>query len=239
MYRREMRLRQRHRRPSYPIDTPVRRDPRHIRTGRTLYPAPKTRLDRSPGPMPPKMISPSSRITLGPVQPRSLVSNRQLQVDSTKRRPSRLDIQRLRKRTLMRKQRGAAQVRFDKPKFISRIPQKTPRWETFATEQEKAFMAIALKMAGMETFPKLSEKGNKLVVDSLKIQRIQNPEQKEKAMVAHFNQTATELVNNSGYFAVKYRITSDPKSRQIKMTEMAGLGGFSKTRNSMQRLLRQ
>lgn len=140
----------------------------------------------------------------------------------------------IREETMMRKRAGAT-LTFDRP-----VPKGRPQsWEQEATKQEKDFVKLALAMVGLPESPKLSEKGNQLMIKALRIQRIENPQQKEKEMINYFNRTITELVNNSGYFAVKYRVEASAKGN-IKLTEMAGIaGGFTKTRNSMQGLLRK
>jgi len=168
------------------------------------------------------------------------------------RRPSRRELQRvrpggsrltqrgappsvIREETMMRKRAGST-LRLDRP-----VPKGgSQSWEQMATKQEKDLVKMGLMMVGLPESPKLSEKGNQLMIKSLQISRIKNPQQQEKEAVSHFNATISELVNNSGYFAVKYRVEANPKGKQIKMTEMAGIaGGFTKTRNSMQGLLRQ
>jgi hypothetical protein len=141
----------------------------------------------------------------------------------------------IREETMMRKRAGST-ITFERP-----APKGSSQsWEQEATKQEKQAIQFLLPMVGLQEMPKLSEKGNQLMIKSIRIQRIQNPQQKEKDMINHMNATISELVNNSGYFAVKYKVGVNPKSRQIKLTEMAGIaGGFTKTRNSMQGLLRQ
>ena len=53
------------------------------------------------------------------------------------------------------------------------------------------------------------------------------------------NKLATDLVNKSGYFIKKYNVEVDPMQRKVKVSEMSGFaGGLTKTRNSMQRLLK-
>jgi len=141
----------------------------------------------------------------------------------------------IREETMMRKRAGAT-ITFERPAPKS----SSQSWEQGATKQEKQAIQFLLSTVGLQEMPKLSEKGNQLLTESLRVSQIKNPQQKEKEMINHFNRTITELVNNSGYFAVKYRVEANPKGKQIKMTEMAGIaGGFTKTRNSMQGLLRQ
>ena len=135
----------------------------------------------------------------------------------------------------MMRKRAGARLRLDTPIRA----RKSPNWEQVATAKEKEMVKMGLTMVGLPEAPKLSEKGNQLMVRAIQINRTKNPQQQRDKMKTLFNQTVTELVNNSGYFAVKYKIQADPMSRKVKMTEIAGIaGGFTKTRNSMQGLLR-
>ena len=96
-------------------------------------------------------------------------------------------------------------------------------------------------MVGLTEMPKLTERGNEVLVQAIRTNRIENPQKKMEVGARRMNRVLTELINNSGYFAVKYKAKVSPTfPPQVQLSEMAGIaGGFSKTRNSMQRLLRK
>ena len=118
---------------------------------------------------------------------------------------------------------------------------KAPNWKSFATPQEKQMIQQGLTMVGLTEMPKLTERGNEVLVQAIRTNRIENPQKKMEVGARRMNRVLTELINNSGYFAVKYKAKVSPTfPPQVQLSEMAGIaGGFSKTRNSMQRLLRK
>ena len=118
---------------------------------------------------------------------------------------------------------------------------KAPNWKSFANTQEKQMIQQGLTMVGLTEMPKLTERGNEVLVQAIRTNRIENPQKKMEVGTRRMGRVLTELINNSGYFAVKYKAKVSPTfPPQVQLSEMAGIaGGFSKTRNSMQRLLRK
>ena len=140
-----------------------------------------------------------------------------------------------REATLVKARRGA---RLDINKAGKR---KAPNWQSIANTQEKQMIQQALTMVGLTEMPKLTERGNEVLVKAIRTNRIDNPQKKMEVGARRMGRVLTELINNSGYFAVKYKAKVSPTfPPQVQLSEMAGIaGGFSKTRNSMQRLLRK
>jgi len=145
-------------------------------------------------------------------------------------------VKRRREATLIKARRGA---RLD----INRAGRrgKAPSWTSIATTQEKQMIQQGLTMVGLTEMPKLTERGNEVLVQAIRTNRIENPQKKMEVGTRRMGRVLTELINNSGYFAVKYKAKVSPTfPPQVQLSEMAGIaGGFSKTRNSMQRLLRK
>ncbi len=146
-------------------------------------------------------------------------------------------VKRRREATLIRARRGA---RMDINKEV-RGQRKTPNWKSIANDREKQMIQQALTMVGLSEMPKLTEKGNRVLVRAIRTNRMKNPQKKQEVGAKLMAKVMTELINNSGYFAVKYKAKVSPTfPPQVQLSEMAGIaGGFSKTRNSMQRLLRK
>ena len=118
---------------------------------------------------------------------------------------------------------------------------KTPNWKSIANDQEKRMVQQALTQVGLSDMPKLTEKGNRVLVQAIRTNRIENPQKRMEVGARRMSRILTDLINNSGYFSVKHKAKVSPSfPPQVQLSEMAGIaGGFSKTRNSMQRLLRK
>lgn len=142
-----------------------------------------------------------------------------------------------REATLIRARRGA---RMDINKQV-RGQRKTPNWKSIANDQEKRMVQQALTQVGLSDMPKLTEKGNRVLVQAIRTNRIENPQKRMEVGARKMSRILTDLINNSGYFSVKHKAKVSPSfPPQVQLSEMAGIaGGFSKTRNSMQRLLRK
>lgn len=142
-----------------------------------------------------------------------------------------------REATLIRARRGA---RMDINKQV-RGQRKTPNWKSIANDQEKRMVQQALTQVGLSDMPKLTEKGNRVLVQAIRTNRIENPQKRMEVGARRMSRILTDLINSSGYFSVKHKAKVSPSfPPQVQLSEMAGIaGGFSKTRNSMQRLLRK
>ena len=142
-----------------------------------------------------------------------------------------------REATLIRARRGA---RMDINKQV-RGQRKTPNWKSISNDKEKQMIQQALTQVGLSDMPKLTEKGNRVLVQAIRTNRIENPQKRMEVGARRMSRILTELINNSGYFSVKHKAKVSPSfPPQVQLSEMAGIaGGFSKTRNSMQRLLRK
>ena len=136
-----------------------------------------------------------------------------------------------RETALMRKRAGA-KVRFDNPSMTNATQMRS--WETYAKPEEVAMIKAMLpKMTGLEKFPELTPEGNAMMIELVSVGT--DPQKMQMAA----NKLATDLVNKSGYFVKKYNVEVDPMQSKVKVSEMSGFaGGLTKTRNSMQRLLK-
>lgn len=137
----------------------------------------------------------------------------------------------LRDTALMRKRAGA-RINFDNPNMTNNTKMRS--WETYAKPEEVAMIKSMIPiMTGLEKFPELTPAGNAMMVEL--VSHTNDPIKMEMAA----NKLATDLMNKSGYFVKQYSVKVDPLQRKVKISEMSGLaGGLSKTRNSMQRLLK-
>ena len=136
-----------------------------------------------------------------------------------------------RETTLMRKRAGS-RIRLDKPTMTNATQMRS--WETYAQPEEIAMIKAMLpKMTGLEKFPELTPEGNAMMIELVSI----GSDPAKMQMVS--NKLATDLMNKSGYFVKQYNVKIDPLGRKVKISEASSLaGGLSKTRNSMQRLLK-
>ena len=137
----------------------------------------------------------------------------------------------LRDTALMRKRAGA-RINFDNPNMTNNTQMRS--WETYAKPEDVAMIKSMIPiMTGLEKFPELTPAGNAMMVEL--VSHNNDPIKMEMAA----NKLATDLMNKSGYFVKQYSVKVDPLQRKVKISEMSGLaGGLSKTRNSMQRLLK-
>lgn len=137
----------------------------------------------------------------------------------------------LRDTALMRKRAGA-RINFDNPNMTNNTKMRS--WETYAKPEDVAMIKSMIpEMTGLEKFPELTPAGNAMMVELAS----HNNDPKKMELAA--NKLATDLMNKSGYFVKQYSVKVDPLQRKVKISEMSNLaGGLSKTRNSMQRLLK-
>lgn len=137
----------------------------------------------------------------------------------------------LRDTALMRKRAGA-RINFDNPNMTNNTQMRS--WETYAKPEDVAMIKTMLpKMTALEKFPELTPAGNAMMIEVVK-----SADDMKKMEIAA-NKLATDLMNKSGYFVKQYSVKVDPLQRKVKISEMSSLaGGLSKTRNSMQRLLK-
>lgn len=137
----------------------------------------------------------------------------------------------LRDTALMRKRAGA-RINFDNPNMTNNTQMRS--WETYAKPEDVAMIKTMIPMmTGLEKFPELTPAGNAMMVELASHNN--DPTKMEIAA----GKLATDLMNKSGYFVKQYSVKIDPLQRKVKISEMSGLaGGLSKTRNSMQRLLK-
>ena len=137
----------------------------------------------------------------------------------------------LRDTALMRKRAGA-RINFDDPNMTNNTKMRS--WETYAKPEDVAMIKSMIpQMTGLEKFPELTPAGNAMMIELV------NHNNDPKKMELAANKLLTDLMNKSGYFVKKYNVEVDPMQRKVKISEMSGLaGGLTKTRNSMQRLLK-
>lgn len=136
-----------------------------------------------------------------------------------------------RETALMRKRAGA-RIRFDNPRMTNATQMRS--WETYGRREEvEAIKAFVPMLIGLEKFPELTPEGNAMMVEFMQTGGDPNK------MNTVANKLASDLVNKSGYFVKQYNVEVDPLQRKVKVSEMSGFaGGLTKTRNSMQRLLK-